>query len=333
MADTGFDLITLIPLYGFSADLEAIQLADGIFVTKFHDSVLDTPFGEWKDLTDFCRLFPPTYFLIKVSRNAEGWLDFVDGENGTEILRKFDLEFEFKKIQSWVTALRLFKPGALREGGSWNLAIGAHTHNNKFISAEKSFMRPENAMVYGRVTEVGYKLEAEEVPFIRAFRQKLDDLIELAVRAPRFKVALDYFNFSFSSKGPEYQLIDLVVCLEALFLTDEGEMNRTLALRVASLLGVDADERRRIHGELRNFYGTRSKVLHGVPLKEKQLKELDQLSRLRELTRKAVLAALALGADIGFDSSYFAALDEMVLDDDRRREYQGKAHKLLFMDS
>ena len=67
--------------------------------------------------------------------------------------------------------------------------------------------------------------------------------------------------------------------------------------------------------------------------KEKQLKELDQLPRLRELTRKALLAALALGTDVGFDSGYFAILDEMVLDDDRRREFQGKASKLLFVDS
>jgi len=53
-------------------------------------------------------------------------VDFIEGEAGIETRRKFDLEFDFKEVYSWLKALRLFKPGALRVGGIWNLAIGAH---------------------------------------------------------------------------------------------------------------------------------------------------------------------------------------------------------------
>jgi hypothetical protein len=55
-------------------------------------------------------------------------VDFIEGEDGIETRRKFDLEFEFKEVYSWLKALRLFKPGALRAGGNWNLAIGAHNN-------------------------------------------------------------------------------------------------------------------------------------------------------------------------------------------------------------
>ena len=78
-------------------------------------------------------------------------MDFIEGEDGIETRRKFDLEFEFKEVYSWLKALRLFKPGALRAGGIWNLAIGAH--NNQFIAVQKSSLHPENAtVIYGRVT-------------------------------------------------------------------------------------------------------------------------------------------------------------------------------------
>jgi hypothetical protein len=40
------------------------------------------------------------------------WVDFIEGEDGIETRRKFDLEFEFKEVYSWLKALRLFKPGA-----------------------------------------------------------------------------------------------------------------------------------------------------------------------------------------------------------------------------
>ena len=55
-------------------------------------------------------------------------MDFIEGEAGIETRRKFDLEFDFEEVYSWLKALRLFKPGALRVGGIWNLAIGAHNN-------------------------------------------------------------------------------------------------------------------------------------------------------------------------------------------------------------
>jgi hypothetical protein len=67
-------------------------------------------------------------------------VDFIEGEDGIETRRKFDLEFEFKEVYSWLRVLRLFKPGALGAEGIWNLAIGAH--NNQFIAVQKSFMHP-----------------------------------------------------------------------------------------------------------------------------------------------------------------------------------------------
>lgn len=325
---------TFVPLYGFSSDAEAIQLADGIVVEKFCDIMPDSGLGTGQEFADFCRLFPPSFLLCKVLFNKEGWLNFVEGDDGIVAHRKVNLESEYEDVFSWVEALRLFKPGVFRIGGLWSMAAGSY--NNDVIVVPHSLMHPENGTeIYDRVREVGYKLESDEVPFLSAFREKLKNPLKAAIQDPRFAVGLNYFKFSFNSKGQWYQFIDLVVCLEALFSGpgDAGELTRTLALRVASLLGVDADERRRIFGELKTFYAARSKVLHGVPLKEKQLKELDQLPRLREVTRKGLLAALALGTDVGFGSEYFAALDEILLDDDRRREFQEKASKLLFMDS
>ena len=65
-------------------------------------------------------------------------MDFIEGEAGIETRRKFDLDFDFEEVYCWLKALRLFKPGALRAGGNWNLAIRAH--NNQFIAYDNRFI-------------------------------------------------------------------------------------------------------------------------------------------------------------------------------------------------
>ena len=56
-----------------------------------------------------------------------------------------------------------------------------------------------------------------------------------------------------------------------------------------------------------------------------------QLPRLRDLTRKALLAGLALGGSTGFEDEFDTAMEDMILDDEKRAEFQKQSSGLLFI--
>ena len=123
---------------------------------------------------------------------------------------------------------------------------------------------------------------------------KGDRSTELAIR--RAAAALGIAGGRF---GLEDRLIDASVALEAMYgPLDDGEIRRKISLRAAWLLGRCDDERRAISKEMKSFYRTRSKVVHGTVSKdqEKRRQELaDALASGRELARRSLFALLDRG--------------------------------------
>lgn len=77
-------------------------------------------------------------------------------------------------------------------------------------------------------------------------------------------VAVDRLNLAKRRRTPGDKAIDGSICLEALLGDDSPqELSFKLQLRAALLLGKDLSERQEIRAAVREFYGLRSKVVHG----------------------------------------------------------------------
>ena len=115
--------------------------------------------GEWV-LKQLFTIDVDDLILIRICQSAKGSRSVVGS------LR--NLESEFEEVNSWLIALRLFKPGIFRVGGIWNMAVGSHS--NQLIAVQESLMHPENATeIYDRVREGGYRLEPSDVPFLSKY--------------------------------------------------------------------------------------------------------------------------------------------------------------------
>ena len=121
---------------------------------------------------------------------------------------------------------------------------------------------------------------------------KGDRSTELAIRrtAASFGIAGGRF-------GVEDRLIDAGIALEAMYGPfDSGEITRKISQRAGWLLGRSASEGRAISKDMKSFYATRSKVVHGTASKNRQKRErelTDALASGRELARRTLFALLA----------------------------------------
>ena len=96
--------------------------------------------------------------------------------------------------------------------------------------------------------------------------------------------------------GVEDRLIDAGIALEAMYGPfDSGEITRKISLRAAWLLGESIAEGRAISKEMKSFYATRSKVVHGTVSKDRRKRERELAGALasgRELARRTLFALL-----------------------------------------
>ena len=92
------------------------------------------------------------------------------------------------------------------------------------------------------------------------------------------------------------QLLDSNTALEALLGT-ETEIAFKLAFRVAALLSPNDAERGRLLKLMKEFYDTRSKLIHGAGLKEKHKRCLERVDDLRSLVRPLLRSFVAYAAN------------------------------------
>jgi hypothetical protein len=95
-------------------------------------------------------------------------------------------------------------------------------------------------------------------------------------------VALRAFSSTYDRwpTGQDSQLLDCVTALEALLGAD-NEIAFKLSFRIASILADTNEERSDLLKLLKDFYDTRSRVIHGENLKEKHLALLRRVDELR----------------------------------------------------
>ncbi len=327
----------LLPLYGFGSDVDWLELSESNFIIKYD-------FEKWKDLLpeegsirDHLRLFKPHY--VTLIRTSIPYGSFEVAPDGSVQVLQMPLSAESLLLpERFVTALRLFKPGSFRRGGTWLLGTEIVTGQmdseplpqvTKFvweIHAAPSGLHLGSLIGHDTIS---YELNQSELPGLQKFRELLENAFEKLKEFPIFGLATHYYNESYEAKDLEYQLIDLFISLESLLLQELDELRFRLAVRSANLLGGDDTDRKRIYQDIKDFYDVRCKLVHGNILSRKYKERLGDIGKLRELVRRALLSSMSLAIEVGFGPEFYKLFDEMSLDEATRKEVQQKASKLL----
>lgn len=138
--------------------------------------------------------------------------------------------------------------------------------------------------------------------------------------SPYLMNAVHFFHYSNLTERIEEKLIDLVISLEALYLTERMELGYRLSLRVASLIGHLYNDRtvQQIAEEIRNLYDKRSSIVHGDPEKITN----DEILRLESYVRRSIQMFLKLSATKS--KSDVLKLVDASLFDDKIKEFLRK---------
>jgi len=145
-----------------------------------------------------------------------------------------------------------------------------------------------------------YVLSLGEVPRFLEFWAHFDK----ARKRKAIQSGVRRFEYAAERSQPEYEIVDLMIAAESLFLTetskrDRGEMRYRLATRVALLVRTTLDERMRLWNFTRKAYDARSVIVHGGTPTEKDLLGLDGqplrldlfADELEQVVRKALQIA------------------------------------------
>jgi hypothetical protein len=329
----------LIPLYGFTAD--GFRVSDVCEVVRYDAQLIGGLFRGESRFSRTLALNPPDTLLWKhrdLSRLTSSTEFLKAADNGLRELGMFLLRSYAQEIgdfEGLITSLRLYKSGQFRRGRLWALMEFASSDN--LMQGEldlRKFNKRFGSGGFGHDAgpQPGYSFDThnDESAF-RIFEQEWKAVMLPALRFPRVNVALGYYNESYSDKPEAAQLVDLITGLEALLVSTAESLSYHIAVRCANLLGTDADQRRSIFAETKAFYDARSRLVHGDELKSKHSQRLSQLSTLREVTRRVLLAAVSLASSVEDEQEYFKVLEEMALDDELRVQTQQRASRLLHL--
>jgi hypothetical protein len=161
-----------------------------------------------------------------------------------------------------------------------------------------------------------YHLVPEQVPDIRRLYGQLN---EFDSRGNKKNLALALRSFSSiydrTYHQAEDRILDAVTALEAVWKLD-SELSFKLAFRTASLLAISDDERVLIYETLRDYYGIRSKVVHGSALSDLEARRLNEDEPLRNLVRRALRAFLFLVVNPGdwsLNRRFYKEVDAVLL--------------------
>jgi hypothetical protein len=223
-----------------------------------------------------------------------------------------------RKASRAVLALRLFKDGDIGMGLMWlsrRVAFDLGNLGGQAISDPRT-----RAM---QSFSADYTLDASELALVRNLYDVLLHLPDPPTDAPvNLNLALQSFSDMYDRHSLRFdtRLVDAITAAEALLGTDV-EITFRLAFRVAAILGSDHEERVAIFEQMKGYYDTRSRVVHGSMLSPKQRRLLQDQQALRDMVRWLLVAFihLTVSSEHPFDRDFFEKiLDISLLDDSRR---------------
>lgn len=278
------------PLLNFKSDLLKIRLADNVFICK--PSIEET-----KVIEQDTALSPLRHSWDFIVRAV---LPF----SGNDSL---DLDVQ-SALHTCCRALRLLKPGTIGLGSQYMVYSPPFT----FLTTGGRSRNPTYLDTIGE-----YLLKVDELERLLNIYNEINSL---DIRKLRWlHLAIIRFEFSYDI-ALLYSPLDLMIGLEALYIADDKELSYKLAMRAAYLLAESAERRNDIFSIIMAAYGVRSRLVHGVEIKDKiklrpgvfvSIHELTY--HIREILRESILIFLYLATSASHKNLTGSLLDENIL--------------------
>jgi Apea-like HEPN len=316
-------IATVTPLYHFSSRSPELSLDKGTHISKYDPAVL---FDEV--LSRHLQVYEPEFLL---------WHDplilgQVSGRELLELAKKEDesLTLRFTNpVLNLLLALRVFKPGYLRAGATFVISRKSDDAPWTTLSSTRASLMVVDYGILG-MQSTSYVLESEEIPFFVAFTHGIFPVMNNLDLYLALSQALSLYS---ADNGEYLNAVGNITALEALLTKKEETEGLTyrLALRIANLLGNDANSRKSIFRQVKDFYSLRSKIVHGVTLDKKLRERLTAIDSLREMVRRVLLSTMALYSQGTLPADLPDLLDETALDDESRERIWTIASKFLHL--
>jgi hypothetical protein len=279
----------------FESETLLISLGDGVTIRGRSETELaGLGFGPaiWDRIADDWSGFGGSSFVLVAEHSLEKQPDNLILIDGSSLV--------LKAIRA-LGALRLARSGSINLGPMWivrhsrfNVGIGGLHQSGAAIPASGSPYRwhDEIAMQYPPIYNSLGKLEKE------GYGRSPGNL---AVALRSFMATYDRYPSRADS-----QLLDVVTAFEALLGT-ENEIAFKLSFRIAALLGRNDDERSGFLKLIKDFYDTRSRIVHGGELKQKHLDRLANLEELRSILRRLLrsLVEFSVRPPIAYNKAFW----------------------------
>jgi hypothetical protein len=223
----------------------------------------------------------------------------------------------YEKVARILLALRLLKEGDIGIGRMWIL----RPESFRLSSGGSGAM----GYVASGMPGPAFRLDEPELPSVRDIYSKLLRYERVREKAPvNLDLALRSFSDVYERRTirSDTRLVETITAVEALLGTDI-EINFRLAFRISQILGDDDDERLAIFDQMKRYYDTRSRVVHGEPLKGKHRRLLEDQQALRDMVRRLLIGFIHLTVSSGhsFGKTFFRErLDAALLHSTRRSE-------------
>lgn len=108
--------------------------------------------------------------------------------------------------------------------------------------------------------------------------------------ANKIKTAIHWFGSASKDRLDRDKFLKLMICLETLLKTDKekDEITKTISERLAILIGIDFNSRKKIFKDMKELYGIRSAIVHGG----KKEVEQDKLNMLMSYVENSIVKIL-----------------------------------------
>jgi hypothetical protein len=297
-------------LRNFDSDSRLLELGDGITIRGRSDTdlaLLGFDAAVWERITEDWRTPGASSFVMVTEHSVAKRPDnliFLDSSSVSQ------------KAMRAIGALRLAGSGGISIGPMWivraarfNVGLGGLVSTGVSIPAYGS--------PYGWTEAV-----SEAFPSIYQALKTLEidgyggSPGNLAVALRAFMATYDRYPLWADS-----QLLDSITALEAL-LGGEAEISFKLSFRVASILATSDEERSRLLRLVKDFYDTRSRLVHGDELSEKRQKLLQHIDQLRAIVRTLLrcFVAFAVAPREGYGKAFWKEQLDVTLVDATARE-------------
>jgi len=256
------------PLRHFSCTEDELELTDGIYIRRIPNDEMAGHLNAIATYTNFSD-FQELQFQLEAVEQIKRASPRMGAVSGT-------FQTLFSEIEE---ALRVLKVGAV---GSLFYRVQAPGF---FGSGQSATVYSTGVRLYGEKETFIYKFSKEDIPNLINVHKGLKSLRTNA----RFAIALRRFGGAYTKPMGDDRVLDYWIALEALVLPDgkEGELRTKAALRLAWLLGTNAD-RAEIFKNVQKSYNLRSSIAHGTQHHAKP----EDVAYLEGLVRQTMLHCL-----------------------------------------